>query len=182
MQSEMETRQRAQSTAGKMKKNLQGFFKISFQNCSKTSRGLDDSRDSLWSLYFQVCNVNPHLVTTGSKSSLVNSCSQPGHGIAVKEVTSVQLLLGGGSPLQTGNNSLPCWWSLQRGQELNRSLDVDPEQAFQRLPAPAWLRPTGGGEMGGYSPVTVNLGPFPGWETYFSKVVNFHFLPARGSH
>lgn len=52
MQREMETRQRVQSTAGKMKKNLQGFLKISFQNSSKTSRDLDDSRDSLWSLYF----------------------------------------------------------------------------------------------------------------------------------
>lgn len=71
----------------------------------------------------------------GNKSSLVNRCSQLGHGMAVKEATSVQLLLSErGPPYRLAVISHPAG-GLCRGQELNRSQDANPEQAFQRLPA-----------------------------------------------
>lgn len=139
MQREMETRQRVTCTAAKVKKDLQGFLRSHFRTVARwvetwtipgnyyavfTSRSLMST--PTWSLL----GASPHwfiAVHSQDMGQLWKKWPQ----ISYSWVRGPHDRLAGiGSPTA----------GLCRGQELSRSQDVNPEQALQRLPAPAWLR------------------------------------------
>lgn len=124
----------------------------------------------------------------GNKSLLVNSWSQLGQEVAVKEVTTVQLLQCPDVPVQGDcQQSAPYRrWSLQRGQEPSRSQDMNPEQAFQKLqPSPCCSAQTHRwGCDGRIYPCLCQSGPpLCMGDSFFSPEVSVcHLSPGRGSH